>query len=149
MSLSHDDVERLLKLLEASSFDELQLETGGVKLALRRRGAAGPPMPPRQDASQPAPAERSPEPVPPVETEGTVIVRAPMLGTFFLAPQPGAAPFVQLGAQVTPDTTIGIIEVMKLMNSIPAGQAGEVVELMARDGDLVEHGQPLLRLRSR
>jgi acetyl-CoA carboxylase biotin carboxyl carrier protein len=70
-----------------------------------------------------------------------------MLGTYYGAPKPGAAPFVQVGGQVTADSAVGIIEVMKLMNSISAGVDGVVVEVLARDGDLVEFDQVLMRVR--
>ena len=73
---------------------------------------------------------------------------APVLGTFYRAPKPGAAPFVEIGARVAPDTVVCIVEVMKLMTSVTAGVAGEVVELLATDGSLVEYGQPLLRIRA-
>jgi acetyl-CoA carboxylase biotin carboxyl carrier protein len=136
-------------LLDASQFDELQLESDGVKLLLRRRGAGDvvspPPAPmPAQrapDAPPPAPAD------PPAATPGLVDVRAPMLGTWYAAPRPGAAPFVAVGQAVEADSAIGIIEVMKLMNSIVAGVAGTVVEVLVRDGQFVEFDQALLRVR--
>jgi acetyl-CoA carboxylase biotin carboxyl carrier protein len=69
-----------------------------------------------------------------------------MLGTFYGAPQPGAPPFVAVGATVNVDTVIGIVEVMKLMNSICAGASGTIVEIVAKDGDLVEFGDVLVRI---
>jgi acetyl-CoA carboxylase biotin carboxyl carrier protein len=74
-------------------------------------------------------------------------VPAPLLGIFYRAPKPGEAPFVQAGDRVTADTVIGIIEVMKLMNSVRAGVAGEIVEISAGNGEMVEYGQPLLWIR--
>jgi acetyl-CoA carboxylase biotin carboxyl carrier protein len=74
-------------------------------------------------------------------------IRAPMLGTYYGAPKPGAAPFVTVGGRVSADSAVGIIEVMKLMNSITAGVDGVVVEVLARDGDLVEFDQVLIRVR--
>ena len=70
-----------------------------------------------------------------------------MLGTFYGAPKPGAEPFVAVGGRVDANTAVGIIEVMKLMNSISAAVEGVVVEVLARDGDLVEFDQVLLRVR--
>ncbi len=72
-----------------------------------------------------------------------------MLGTFYRAESPGAAPFVEVGAEVEPDTTVCIIEVMKMMNSVPAGLAGTVVEVCPENGELVEYGAPLFRIRQR
>ena len=71
---------------------------------------------------------------------------APLLGTFYRAPKPGAAPFVEVGAVVAEDTIIGIIEVMKLMNTVRAGTAGAIAEICVEDGALVEFGQVLLRI---
>ncbi len=73
-------------------------------------------------------------------------MRAPLLGTFYRAPKPGAPSFVEVGARVEPDTVIGIIEVMKLMNAVRAGSSGVVREIRARDGNLVEYGETLLTL---
>lgn len=146
MKLTHDDVERILKLLEASAFEALDLEIDGLKLSLRRRGAASAGADPAAvlpSASAPSPAA----PSPPSSTVGGTDVLAPVLGTFYRAPKPGAAPFVEIGAKVAPDTVVCIVEVMKLMTSVTAGVAGEVVELLATDGTLVEYGQPLLRIR--
>jgi acetyl-CoA carboxylase biotin carboxyl carrier protein len=74
-------------------------------------------------------------------------VPAPLLGIYYRAPKPGDAPFVQVGERVQADSIIGIIEVMKLMNPVRAGVAGEVVEISAGNGELVEYGQALLWIR--
>lgn len=156
MSFSHDDVQRLIKLLDASHFDELHLEAEGIKLTLRRNGApstapapagstspAGvPPMaPPARAAAAPVAAAM------PTNAPTLIEIRAPMLGTFYGAPKPGADPFVAIGARITADSAVGIIEVMKLMNSISAGVEGVLVEVLVRDGDLVEFEQVLMRVR--
>jgi acetyl-CoA carboxylase biotin carboxyl carrier protein len=73
-------------------------------------------------------------------------VAAPLLGTFYRAPKPGADPYVAAGSAVREDTIIGIIEVMKLMNTVRAGVVGTVAEILADDGALVEYGQVLLRV---
>ena len=78
--------------------------------------------------------------------DGLVTVPSPMLGTFYRAESPGAAPFVEVGSTVGPDTIVCIIEVMKMMNSVPAGIAGKVVEVCAGNGELVEYGEPLLHV---
>jgi acetyl-CoA carboxylase biotin carboxyl carrier protein len=156
MSFSHEDVQRLLQLLDSSQFDEMHLEAEGIKLSLRRNGAT-PSLLPSAPATAPvaaaavpaqraAPAERI---APATASVGANLleVRAPMLGTFYGAPKPGAAPYVAIGDRVKPDSAIAIIEVMKLMNSISAGIEGVLVEVLVRDGDLVEYDQVLMRVR--
>ena len=150
MSISHDDVEHLIRLLEASQFDQLHLELDGLKLDLRRRGAGAPaafaPAAARPAAPAAAPAKPAAAQAP-AAAAGLREVKAPMLGTYYCAPKPGAEPFVRVGSRVEPDTVIGIVEVMKLMNSVSAGVRGEVVELVAADAQLVEYDQVLLRVR--
>ena len=68
------------------------------------------------------------------------------MGTFYRAPKPGAAPFVDLGSEVEEDTVVGIIEVMKLMNTVRAGMRGVITEILAADGQLVEYGSVLMRV---
>jgi len=162
MSFSHEDVQRLLQLLDSSHFDELHLEAEGIKLSLRRGGAtAGPapvapssarvasaPAPIPQPVTSSAPAASPVAAAPPASGDTSLLeVRAPMLGTYYGAPKPGAAPFVTVGGHVNADSAVGIIEVMKLMNSISAGVDGVVVEVLVRDGDLVEFEQVLMRVR--
>lgn len=158
MSFTHADVQNIIQLLDASHFDELLLEVDGIKLELRRGGAARPSIDlapagqPRTTAT-PAPASApaaSAGSMAAQPTAGTGLqeIRAPMLGTYYSAPKPGAAPFVSVGSRVQPDSVVGIIEVMKLMNSTAAGISGEIVEVLVKDGDLVEYDQPLMRVRA-
>jgi acetyl-CoA carboxylase biotin carboxyl carrier protein len=92
----------------------------------------------------------------PPRTQGTVAVAAdpnvhdvasPLLGTFYRAPKPGAPPFVEVGTQVEEGTVVGIIEVMKLMNTVRAGVRGTVTAILVADGALAEYGETLLRVR--
>ena len=73
-------------------------------------------------------------------------VTSPLLGTYYRAPKPGAPPYVEVGSLVEEDTIIGIVEVMKLMNTVRAGVKGRVTEILARDGTLVEYGETVLRV---
>jgi len=141
LSLNAREVEEILKALEASSFDSLDLEIGGVKLSLRRSGTA--PSPPRAAAGTNRAAAAPTPAVPP----GTHAVPAPLLGVFYRAPKPGEPSFVEVGDRVEADTIIGIIEVMKLMNTVRAGVRGEIVAIAARNGELVEFGEALLFVR--
>lgn len=156
MSLSHEDVVRIIQLLDASHFDELSLEAEGVKLNIRRNGAGDSSVSTRSIAQNPVvsaakPAAPAQTPIVPVQSsaanEGLIEVKAPMLGAFYGAPKPGADPFVSPGSVITKNTVIGIIEVMKLMNSVSAGVEGTVVETLVSDGDLVEFDQVLMRVR--
>ncbi len=81
--------------------------------------------------------------------EDSIVIRSPMVGTFYRSPAPGATPFVEVGQAVEPETTVCIIEVMKLMNSIAAGAHGTVVQVLVDDAALVEAAQPLIVLRPR
>ena len=147
--LTHSDIEDIMALVESSSFDQLNLEMGDMKLSLRRSGAsdavpiaATVPSP----VAAPSPTPASPKTAPPVSapSDGSTDVKSDMLGTFYHAPKPGEAPFVSVGSSVTSDTVIGIIEVMKLMTSVTAGIDGTVTQIIAPDGELVEHGQVLI-----
>jgi acetyl-CoA carboxylase biotin carboxyl carrier protein len=151
VSLTAKDVAEIMRLLEQSTFDTLTLELDGVKLQLQRSGArpvieTAPAAP--AHAAQPVPLWSPPSPKtrPPAEP-GLVDAPSPLLGIFYRAPKPGAPPFVDVGAKVSEDTVIGIIEVMKLMNSVRAGVRGEVTEILAENGAFVEYGEVLLRVR--
>lgn len=147
-------IEELIKLVEAvkaSEFDEFILEAQDVKLTLRRGGlkpAAPEPAPVAQTTPAPPAPAGEPAPTPePAREEGLVEVLAPMVGTFYQAPAPGAEPFVRSGSLVKPGDTLCILEAMKLMNEIEAEIEGEVVEVSVQNGDLVEYGQVLMTLR--
>jgi acetyl-CoA carboxylase biotin carboxyl carrier protein len=143
VSLTAKDVAEILRALEESSFDTLELEMNGVQLHLRRSGAA----PAARQAPAAAPAAAAGGDTRPMPRGDATPVPAPLLGIFYRAPKPGEAPFVQVGDRVAADTIIGIIEVMKLMNTVRAGVVGEVVEISAGNGDMVEFGQALLWIR--
>ena len=95
---------------------------------------------PRARADRPGRAPASPE-------DGLTIV-SPMIGVFYRAPAPGEAPFVEVGTRVEPDTIVCIIEVMKMMNSVPAGIAGTIAEIHVENAQPVEYGQPLFRVEA-
>jgi len=149
MSLTAKDVEEIMKLLEGSTFDRLSLEVDGMKLELERgsavalRPARTAPAPKAATTIAPAPAGKARQ-----STEvGLVEVKSPLLGIYYRAPKPGEPPFVEVGSKVDTETVIGIVEVMKLMNSVHAGVKGEVVEILGANGELVEHGELLLLVR--
>jgi acetyl-CoA carboxylase biotin carboxyl carrier protein len=148
MSLTAKDVEAIMGLLEASRFDHLKLEMDGLKLELSRSaGTARPiasPAPTVQETPQRDPVPAIAPGASAVVREGLVEVKSPLLGIFYRAPKPGEPSFVEVGDKVEEETIIGIVEVMKLMNSARAGVSGEVVEILARNGELIEHGEVLM-----
>lgn len=153
MTLSAKDVAEIMRLLESSTFDTLSLEMNGVKLNLQR-GSAAPVRQAVVPAAAPQPAESeqqgvqaSLKKVKPPSQPGLAQVTSPLLGIFYRAPKPGEPPFVEVGSKVSEETVVGIIEVMKLMNSVHAGVQGQVVEILAANGTLVEYGEVLLRVR--
>lgn len=153
MTLTAKDVAEIMRLLESSSFDSLSLEINGVKLNLQRGSAAPVREPAAASTAQPSAESRphsvgsAPRKAKPPSEPGLTEVSSPLLGIFYRAPKPGEPPFVEVGSKVNEDTMVGIIEVMKLMNSVQAGVKGVVVEILAANGALVEFGEVLLRVR--
>ena len=153
--LSEEDVLHILKLIDESHFDYFQLEVGDLKITVSK----GEPIPtvvaPQVSAAPVAAPVAAPAPNPPASAaaaqaarpavipEGMVPITAPLLGTFYVAPEPGAPPFVKSGQAITEDTTVGLIEVMKVFNSVRAGVNGTIVEVVAQNGQFVEFGQTL------
>ena len=161
--LTYEDVLAIAETVRsASHFSQFRLKFGEVEIELRRQ--AGPPpaaaaaasaasAPPATAAAVAAPsAAPSKASAPAARTsaawpEGSTVVRSPMVGTFYRSPQPGAPPFVEVGREVAPETIVCIIEVMKLMNSIPAAARGVVTHILVDDASPVEYGQPLVVVR--
>jgi acetyl-CoA carboxylase biotin carboxyl carrier protein len=152
MTLTAADVAEIMRLVEQSGFDELNLEIDGTKISLRRGAASGTAAAAPVASVAPSTAAKSAAPakVPASQAAsdpGATDLPSPLLGTFYRSPKPGAPPFVQVGSQVETDTIVGIIEVMKLMNTVRAGMRGTVAAILAADGALVEYGETLLRVR--
>ena len=157
---TYQDLVQIVNLIRsASQFTEFRLRSGGIEIEVKRvNGAAVPAPAVQQHRSDPVGGEVSLEPepaalrVPHAHTgaeklpPGLTLVRAPMVGTLYRSPEPGAPPFVAPGTRVEADTTVCIIEVMKLMNSIPAGCAGVVTHVLVENAEPVEYGQPLLAI---
>jgi acetyl-CoA carboxylase biotin carboxyl carrier protein len=161
MDLTNDDVADILALLDSLPYDAFDLRTDRFHLTLRRTpgggwteesellteptdvtpeaaettGASGAGGAGQTDGNAPGGAD---------ETEGLAAVVAPLPGTFYRAPRPGAPPFVSEGDAVGADTVVAIIETMKLMNSVPAGTAGRVARICLENGDFAPLGATLL-----
>jgi len=143
--LDEEFVRRLSHLLRETDLSEIEFESGDQRVRVARSVQAAPapaqaapaPAAPEGGGAAPQPAESS-EPVP----EGAVT--APMVGTVYIAPEPGADPFVRAGDEVQEGQTLLIVEAMKVMNPLPAPRAGTVKRVIVQDGQPVEYGEPLL-----
>jgi acetyl-CoA carboxylase biotin carboxyl carrier protein len=145
MALTDEDVREILRIIDESDLSELRIDTEGFSLHVVRgeaRAAAGPAAAPTRTK----PREEA-QPVPEAPADGLATIEAPMLGTFYRAEAPGKPPFVEVGSRIEPDTIVCIIEVMKMMNSVPAGVSGTVAEVVPDNAALVEYGQPLFRVQ--
>jgi acetyl-CoA carboxylase biotin carboxyl carrier protein len=163
MEWTEQQILETLRLIEESDYDEVKLETEGFKLHVRKSGApsrldagsstSGTSLPPpapapvgATDASASAVparnsrADRSETEIPP----GMAAIRAPMIGTFYRAPAPHLPPFVELGTTVNAEDTLCLIEVMKLFNTIKAGVAGKIVQIVAQNGATVGKDEVLM-----
>ena len=156
------DLKEILRILEEQDITEFELEQDGVKLRVcRSSGVAAPnpapsyftPAPPAA-ATAPPPAAPAPStamptvgaPTPEPEENGT-LVKSPIVGTFYRAPDPNAPPFVSVGDRVKVGQVLCIIEAMKLMNEIEAEVAGEIVKIHPENGQPVQYGDPLFTVR--
>ncbi|MCY0901742.1 MAG: acetyl-CoA carboxylase biotin carboxyl carrier protein [Firmicutes bacterium] len=157
------DLREFIRLLDETSLHELHIESGDLTFHISK-------------ANQPAAVLASPPPAvaPPVTSampsdasatmasaattaeatlgstavaEGTALITSPMVGTFYCSPSPSSGPYVEPGTRVTEKSVVCIVEAMKLMNEIEADVRGEIIEVMAENGSLVEYGQPLFRVK--
>ena len=155
-SLTLQDLEALIAQFDQSEWRELHLQAGDLELFLSKdAGTRAPASSTRPGPGAPATAAASAEPAPAAIAAtaspgspaavpaGWTVVKAPSLGTFYRAPKPGAAPFVETGSTVGADSELCLIEVMKLFTTLRAGTPGVIREIYASDGDLVEYDQPL------
>lgn len=152
MNLTEKDVREILRLLDESGYDELKLETDGFNLTLRqssdsswkRSAVAAAPKPATVDDTAHASSTSADAGAGSAEVRD---IYPPLPGTFYRAPSPGAEPFVEVGTPVQEDTIVGLVETMKLMNSVMAGCRGEVIEICVDNGALIEAQDVLLRIR--
>jgi len=152
-SFDLDKLKELIEMMEDHGVTEVNLRHGDEQWRLRRGPAevvqmmpqAAPPQPPAPAAS-PAPTTASGGNEESAASEGPVIT-APTVGTFYSAPSPDDPPFVKKGSKVSPDTTVCLIEAMKVFNQIPAECSGTIEKILVQDGDAVDYGQPLFKVK--
>ena len=143
-----EEIKELIKAVDQSSIDHMEWCYEGAKLVISKSSARLQEQPvtvPNQSksvlqaAAQQAAAEK-PE-------NAFVEILASTVGTFYAAPEPGVAPFITIGDKVTDGTVVCILEAMKLFNEVASNVSGEVVEILVKDGDFVEYGQPLFLVK--
>jgi acetyl-CoA carboxylase biotin carboxyl carrier protein len=157
-----DDVKQILELVKEHELTEFELEHEGLKIRVRKdaRGRAPIEMPsvphhgpaaalaPGAHAPAAVPAASPATMVPPEESAEFAIVKSPIVGTFYRSPEPGAAPFVELGARVKKGQVLCIIEAMKLMNEIESEYDGEVAKVYVENGQPVQYGERLFAVKA-
>jgi len=138
-----EEIRTIAEVMREYELTEVKLEQEGRTLSISRAAAAIAAGPAAVVTAVPAPVpEAAPAPTPEVEAP-TESIESPLVGTFYRAASPDAKPFVEIGDRVTPDTTVGIIEAMKVMNEVKAEKTGVIKEVLVDNGDPVEYGQKL------
>ena len=139
-------VKKLMELLEESGMSEIEIKEGEESVKISRYGNS--PAPSHSFVQQQAPTSVPPVVAAPVIADEPSTVgqslTSPMVGTYYSAPSPTAKPFVTIGQHVKQGDTIGIVEAMKIMNQIEAEKSGTVLQILVKDGEAVEFGQPLI-----
>ena len=156
--MEFEDIERILELVRQHDLAEFEVESGGMKLRVRKASAAFPMPPALTSAAVPASPVQSPVPAPrPAEPEAVpddeesvelAVVKSPIVGTFYRSPEPGAPSFVEIGQRVKKDQVLCIIEAMKLMNEITSEYDGEIVSAYVENGKAVQYGERLFAIRT-
>ncbi len=155
-SMDFEFIERVVRLVEEAEIGELEVEgPEGLRLVVKKVAPQVAPPPPPMYAPVPAPGTppmQQPAPgkegAPAEEEDASLdVIKAPMVGTFYRAPSPDSPPYVDTGQKVEPSTIVCILEAMKVMNEIKAGMSGTIVEILAENGQPVEYGQPLFKIK--
>lgn len=142
-----DQIRKLVELMEEHNLAEVDLKQDQQQIKLCRGGvaAAAAPAPMMMQAPQAA-APAAAAPAPEADGANIAVIKAPMVGTFYVRPNPESPAFVKVGDTVNADTTICIVEAMKVFNEIPAEISGKVVAVLAKDGEAVDFGKPLFKI---
>lgn len=134
-------IKKLIDLMIESDLQAIEVKEGDQSISLTR------PTPVYTTAPVAAPVA-APSSAPAAKTPRGAVETSPMVGVFYAAPSPGETPFVKVGQTVSAGETLGIIEAMKIMNPIEATQSGVVEEILVKNGDVIQFGQPLFRYRA-
>ncbi|MGE7928225.1 acetyl-CoA carboxylase biotin carboxyl carrier protein [Lysinibacillus xylanilyticus] len=156
------EIREIIKLVDSSSIDEFVYEVDGAKVKLKKNGVVTETVAPKKEVvapvvEQPAPAaapvapakaEEAPAAAPTSNDSSLHKIVSPMVGTFYQSPNPDSPAYVKVGDKVGNETIVCIVEAMKLFNEIEAEVQGEIVEVLVKDGELVEYGQPLFLVKA-
>jgi acetyl-CoA carboxylase biotin carboxyl carrier protein len=146
-----EKLRQLVEMMEKHGLTEVSLRHGEEQWRLRRGGRAEPVLTAVPQAAVPmaaAPAAAAPVASAPATVEPAgVEIKSPTVGTFYASPSPDEPAFLQVGTKVSPDTIVCLIEAMKVFNQIPAEVSGTVTAILVKNGDAVEYGQPLFRVK--
>jgi acetyl-CoA carboxylase biotin carboxyl carrier protein len=158
-----NQISQLIETLDRSTLDFLQIDSGGIKVTIGKGNvmpsalAAAPQQAPAAapvaaPAAAPAvqataPAAPAAAAAKPAASDGGLVIKAPMMGRFYSKPDPASPPFVTVGSEVDASTSVGLIEVMKLFNTVQSGIEGVITEICVPDGEFIEYGAPLFKLR--
>jgi acetyl-CoA carboxylase biotin carboxyl carrier protein len=149
------DIKAIIDLMKKNSVSEFELEKQDFKIRLKRGMNGGSPPVQYEDSSTvayaPAPLAMPASPAPAtqaqVEASNDAEIKSPMIGTFYRSPSPESASYIEVGAEVNPDTVVCIIEAMKVMNEIKAEVKGVITQVLVENAKPVEFGQPLFKVR--
>ncbi|WP_174613769.1 acetyl-CoA carboxylase biotin carboxyl carrier protein [Virgibacillus ihumii] len=167
--LKVQEIRELIKLVDQSAIDEFTYESDGATVTMKKSGAnsaVAPVVQEQKSVDRPvetpevrepeAKVEEKEEPVHTEKAENEEVtadydyeIVSPMVGTMYSSPNPESDPYVSKGAKVEKDTIVCIVEAMKLFNEIEAEVSGEIVDVLVKDGELVEYGQPLFRVKTK
>lgn len=161
------EIREIIKLVDSSSIDEFVYEVDGAKVKLKKNGVVTETVAPKKEvvapvvqqsapaaapvapaAAAPAKAEEAPAAAPANNDPSLHKIVSPMVGTFYQSPNPESPAYVKMGDKVGNETIVCIVEAMKLFNEIEAEVQGEIVEVLVKDGELVEYGQPLFLVKA-
>lgn len=157
VDMNFQQIKELVNLINQTTITEFSLKNSELKLVIKKAGATGCDMPPagehetgeatEREDTPPSPAPQNTETARTGGSTGGFVVKSPMVGTFYRAPEPEAAPFVEVGSRVEKGQTLCIIEAMKLMNEIEAEVSGTVTGILVENAQPVEYGQPLIVIK--
>lgn len=145
-------IRRLVELMKEHDLSHIDLRQGDTRIQLQRGGYVA-----TDQAVRPGPAPAGPSPAAPAASaappaaadEHIVLIKSPMVGTFYPAPDPDSPAYVKVGDHVGPETTVCIVEAMKVFNEIPAEVAGKILSVLVENGEPIEFGQPLFKVDTR